>query len=146
MHDVGWLLERAEVAVIRHSAKAILIDPWNEIEHSRSAHETTTEYTNRAIREIKDFARRFDVLVIIVAHPTKGATQKSPEEVTLYDIADSAAFQNKADLGVVVARLGDPAVDTLTGVFVKKVRYQPVTGSIGSIEIDIDTTAGLFSQ
>ncbi|MFA4974578.1 MAG: DnaB-like helicase C-terminal domain-containing protein, partial [bacterium] len=144
VHDVSWLLEKAEVAVIRHGARVLLIDPWNEIEHSRDARESTTEYVNRALREIKDFGRRFDVLVIIVAHPTKGATSKSPEEVTLYDIADSAAFQNKADLGVVVARLGDPAVDIETGIFVKKVRYQPSTGKIGSIELVFDRETGMF--
>jgi twinkle protein len=30
-HDVDWLIERAEAAVIRHGVKVLLIDPWNEI-------------------------------------------------------------------------------------------------------------------
>lgn len=146
VHDVGWLIEKAEVAVIRHGARVLVIDPWNEIEHSRRRDESVTEYTNRALRELKDFGRRFDVLVIIVAHPTKSATNKSPEELSLYDVSDSAAFQNKADLGVVVARLGDLAIDNLTGVYVRKVRYQPTTGAIGAIELTFDREAGLFSQ
>jgi twinkle protein len=143
---VSWLIEKAEVAVIRHGARVAVIDPWNEIEHSRRREESLTEYTNRALRELKDFGRRFDVLVIVVAHPTKSATNKSPEELTLYDVSDSAAFQNKADLGVIVARLGDLATDNLTGVFVRKVRYQPDTGTIGAIELTFDRAAGMFSQ
>jgi twinkle protein len=145
-HDIDWLIERAEAAVIRHGVKVLLIDPWNEIEHARRHGETLTEYTNRAIRVLKDFGRKFDLLIIVVAHPTKSAINKTPEELTLYDVSDSAAFQNKSDLGVVIARLGDVTIDRLTGVYVRKVRYQPDTGRIGSIELTFDSNTRLFSQ
>lgn len=124
--DLAWLLEKAEAAVIRHGVRVLLLDPWNEIDASRRKDETQTEYIGRALRMLKQFARRFDCLVIIVAHPSKGAISKKPDELSLYDIADTAHFANKADLGVVVARQGD---DTL--VLVKKVRYQPETGVPG---------------
>jgi twinkle protein len=143
-HDIEWLLERAEAAVIRHGARIILVDPWNEIEHARHRDETMTEYTSRAIRQIKDFSRRFDVLFIIVAHPTKGARQKDAHDVSLYDISDSAAFANKADLGVVIARIGDLATENLTGVFIRKVRYQPLAGRLGVVELAFDRATGTF--
>ena len=52
------------------------------------------------------FAKAFKAHVCVVAHPTKSAKDadgnyKMP---TLYDIAGSANFYNKADLGVVVPR------------------------------------------
>jgi hypothetical protein len=72
------------------------------------------------LRDLKDFGRKFDLLIIIVADPIKAAITKNPEELTLYDVSDSAAFQNKSDLGVVIARLGDVTIDKLTGVFVRK--------------------------
>jgi twinkle protein len=93
----GWLLEKAEVAIIRHGAKVLLIDRWNEVEHAPRRAETLTEYTNRALRGAEGFWRRFDVLIIVVAHPAKGAVYKAPEELTLYDVSDPAAFQNNAD-------------------------------------------------
>lgn len=147
-HDLDWLLEKAEAAVIRHGASIIVIDPWNEIEHSRNRDESMTDYVGRALRQIKDFGRRFDCLMIIVAHPTKGAAvNKEPEELTLYDISDSPHFQNKADIGVVIGRLGDnPAVDTLTGVYVKKIRYQPTIGIPGFIQINFDKDERMFGQ
>lgn len=144
VHDVDWLIEKAEAAVIRHGARVLLVDPWNEIEHARRAGESTTEYTNRALMALKAFGRRFDVLVIIVAHPTKSGASKEAEDLTLYDVSDSAAFQNKADLGVVIARLGDPTTDTTTGVFVKKIRYQPMAGELGSVELIFDKASRLF--
>lgn len=144
VHDVDWLLEKAEAAVIRYGARVLLIDPWNEIEHSRRGGESQSEYTNRAVKDLKAFGRRFDVLVIIVAHPTKMGAAKEPNDLTLYDISDSAAFQNKADFGVVVARLGDPATNAQTGIFVRKVRYQPETGTIGTMELAFDRWRKLF--
>ena len=142
-HDVDWLIEKAEAAVIRHGARVLLIDPWNEIEHARAGNETTTEYTNRAIMALKNFGRRFDVLIIVVAHPTKGGAAKPAADITLYDISDSAAFQNKADLGVIVARVGDEA-STVTGLKISKIRYQPVAGEPGQVELGFDKDARLF--
>jgi len=98
------------------------------------------------LRGLKDFGRKFDLLIIIVAHPTQAAITKNPEELTLYDVSDSAAFQNKSDLGVVIARLGDVTIDKLTGVFVRKIRYQPDTGKIGAVELTFDPESRLFSQ
>lgn len=145
-HDIDWILRKAEVAVIRHGIRVLLVDPWNEIEHRRIGQESLTDYTGRALRELKAFARRYDVLVIVVAHPTKAAAKGDPEAISLYDISDSSHWANKADLGVVVARLGDVKTDTLTGIYVKKVRYQPTTGRIGGIEVDYDRQLGLYGQ
>lgn len=146
VHDVDWLLSRASTAVIRHGIRVLLIDPWNEIEHVRRSDETMSEYTGRAIRSLKSFGRRHDCLVIVVAHPTKSGTEKGPDKVSLYDVSDSAHFANKADLGVVIARKGDPQHDFGTAIMVKKVRYQPDAGRIGSIDVTFDPEMRLFSQ
>ena len=129
--DLDWLLDRATTAVIRHGVKCLLVDPWNEIEHRRPNSESLTEYTGRALRKLKRWANDFDCLVVVVVHPTKGAAGKDPEELTLYDVSDSAHWANKADLGVIVSRLGDPTVDTMTGIRICKVRYQPEAGTLG---------------
>lgn len=144
VHDVDWLIEKAEAAVIRHGARVLLVDPWNEIEHARRSNENQSDYCNRAVMALKNFGRRFDVLVIIVAHPTKIGASKDPSDLTLYDISDSAAFQNKADLGVVIACLGDPNTDSLTGIFIRKVRYQPDAGKLGAVELAFDKRSRIF--
>ncbi|HNC23409.1 MAG TPA: LAGLIDADG family homing endonuclease [Opitutaceae bacterium] len=145
--DIDWLLERATAAVLRHGTKVLLVDPWNEIEHSRDRSETMTEYTSRALRKLKRWAHQMDALVIVVAHPSKGAIHKEAHEVTLYDVADSAHWANKPDLGVVIARLGEnPEVDTLTAVAVRKVRYQPDAGKLGTVEITFDPKERIFSE
>ena len=129
--DLEWLLDRMEVAVVRYGASVVIIDPWNELEHSRRQGETETEYTGRAIRALKRFAKAFRVHVAVIAHPTKSVKDadgkyKMP---TLYDIAGSANWYNKADLGVIVHRENE--TDTL--IKVQKSRYHEIIGKPGEV-------------
>ncbi|WP_245494506.1 AAA family ATPase [Rhizobium ruizarguesonis] len=117
-----WLLDRAADAVMRHSIRVLVIDPWNEVEHYRPKGESETQYINRALRQIRKFALRYGVLAIVVAHPTKelgkGGESRTP---TLYDIEGSAAWYNKPDHGIVID-VPDPDLHE-TVVWVKKARF-----------------------
>lgn len=143
-HDIDWLIDRLTTAVIRHGMKVAIIDPWNEIDHRRERDESMTEYTGRAIRKLKAFGRRYDVLVIVVAHPVKSAGDKNGDKLGLYDISDSSHWANKADIGVVVSRVGDVMNGTDTAIFVKKIRYQPDAGKIGDIVLRFDPVKRIF--
>lgn len=100
--DLDYYLELCRVAVVRHGAKFIILDPWNEIEHKRKRDETETDYIGRAIRALKRFARRYSVALWVVAHPTKPQGRDGPPG--LYDISGSANWVNKADYGLVYHR------------------------------------------
>lgn len=104
--DLDWLLERAKTAVVRHGCKLVIVDPWNEIEHARPFDVSPTDYTGAAIRRLKRFARTFNVHLIVVTHPTKLKPDKAGKIPipTLYDIADSAHWANKPDVGIVIHR------------------------------------------
>lgn len=114
------LLELAKVAVIRDGIRLLVIDPWNEIEHKRRPDETETDYTSRAIREIKRFARLYQCAVWLVAHPRKPQQDGRLRMPTLYDLAGSANFANKADYGLIIHR--EDVRSTLVTVRVSKVR------------------------
>ena len=108
--------------------------------------QTTLNSTRRAIRALKRFGREFDVLVIVVAHPSKSGAQKAPEEITLYDVSDSAHFANKADFGVVLSRVNGTAPGyEQSQVMIKKVRYQPLTGNLGTVFLNYNTHTRTFS-
>lgn len=145
--DIGWLIEKAIAAVIRHGIRVLVIDPWNEVEHALRRGESLTEYTGRALRALKRFGREFEVMVIVVAHPTKSAANKDPADVSLYDVSDSAHFANKADFGVIVARVPNATEhDLVSTVLVKKVRYQPDTGFPGFVHLTYDPRSRTFGQ
>ena len=97
--DLDGLLELAQASVVRNNTKLLLIDPWNEISHKRRRDETESDYTGRALRKFKHFARANDVAVFLVAHPDKSAVT-SKEPIDLYSISGSAHWANKADYGI----------------------------------------------
>jgi twinkle protein len=142
--DIDWLIDKMEVSVIRDGSRMVLIDPFNEIEYTKRPDESMTENIGRSIKKLKAFALQYDVLVCVVVHPTKGASHLDSSELGLYNLAESSHWANKADLGLIVGRIGDPRVDTLTGVYVKKVRHQPDAGKIGDCVLNFDVENRLF--
>lgn len=106
-YDMGWVVQTIEEAVTRHGAKWVVLDPWNEIEHAWNINESETAYTNSALRELKKLSRRLQVALIVVTHPTKAISSKEPDQLSLYDVSGSAAWNNKADHGIVIYRERD---------------------------------------
>lgn len=131
--DLEQYLELCRVAVVRHGAKLIILDPWNEIEHKRQHDETETDYIGRAIRALKRFARRYNVALWVVAHPTKPQGKSGPPG--LYDIAGSANWANKADYGLIYHR-PDKTINQGT-LSVVKVRMG-FPGGCGVAEVKMD--------
>lgn len=139
-----WLLERMEAAAMQMGCKLFVIDPWNEIEHRRDGNETQTEYIGRAIRALKRFARAFDVHVMVVAHPSKtlrGTDGKYPMP-SLRDVAESAHFNNKPDLGIVIH--ADDAASNVRTLAVVKSRYRDEIGQLQAPEVQFDFFTGRF--
>lgn len=156
LYDLDWLIEKASAAVIRSGIRVLVIDPWNEIEHSARKYESLTEYTSRAIQALKRFGREFNCLVIVVAHPTKSGAEKAKvyhkgkgedqiptNEITLYDISDSAHWANKADFGIVLNRIEGSRE---TEILIRKVRYQELTGKPGVVHLTYDYVTRTFGQ
>jgi twinkle protein len=102
--DLDYIIELAKVAVLRDGIRLLCLDPWNEIEHKRGSDETETEYTSRAIRSLKRFALNYECAVWLVAHPRKPHSDGNPKPPSLYDLAGSAHFANKADYGLIIHR------------------------------------------
>lgn len=140
--DLPWILQRAKDAILRDGARILLIDPWNEIEHARRQGESMHDYISWAIRELKRFARLFNVIVIVVAHPTKMAKNKDGvlERPSLYDVSDSSHWFNKCDHGIVVYR--DFRMHT-TEIHVAKSRFDEA-GSPGMVRMRLDSASHRF--
>lgn len=141
--SLEWMLEKMSACVVRHGCDMIVIDPWNEMDHYKGRDESLTEYTGRAIKTLKMFADRRNIHVAVVAHPAKmrrdgNGNYPVPE---LYDISDSAHWNNKPDLGVVVYRNFD---EGLTEVHAKKIRDEPYMGKPGRKELIFDNQRHRF--
>jgi twinkle protein len=135
-------LDLCRVAVVRHGAKMIVLDPWNEIEHKRNRDETETDYIGRAIRAIKRFAKQYDVAFWIVAHPTKPheGHKKIPG---LYDISGSANWANKPDYGITYHR---PKFDENRAVIVVNKVRMGMPGQRGQVPVMFDFRYSRFER
>lgn len=140
------VLDRIRAAVLRHGVRGALIDPWNEIEHQRPQAMTETEYISQCLTKIRNFARRHEIHIWIVAHPTKLIKDRDGNYPvpTLYDISGSAHWRNKADMGIVVWR--DPLDEAApTEIHVQKVRFREC-GEVGMVPLYYDKATGRYSD
>lgn len=139
--DLDEFLRLARLAVVRHGAKMIVLDPWNEMEHKRRRDESETEYIGRALRAIKHFAKVNDVAFWVVAHPRipLDGTRKMPG---LYSISGSANWANKPDYGLVYHRTSFE--DNLAEIAVTKVRMG-LPGRRGTIKVKYDFLTSTFT-
>lgn len=134
--SVEDVLDLGRASVIRNGTRLLLIDPWNEIDHKRRGDESETEYTGRAIRLMKRFAKQNDVAVWVIAHPSKPSQyQGVPKIPGLYDISGSANWANKADYGLSF-QIKSREFFTST-IVVMKVRMG-LPGKMGSVVIQFD--------
>lgn len=140
--SIEWVLQRASAGCIRYGADIVVIDPWNEMDHAKPYDMTITEYTGQAIKMFKRFARKYNVFLVVVAHPTKQLKDKKGkfQIPTLYDISDSAHWANKADVGLVVHREEEGS-----RIKVAKSRYHNKIGKPGTLDVQYNERTGKFS-
>ena len=121
-YKIDTILGRAKFLVRRKGIKGLVIDPYNRLENEAGSR-SETQYISGLLDKLTNFAQQNDVLVVLMAHPTKMGKDKDGQQVvpTLYDISGSANFYNKADFGIVVHR--DRDNDTVE-VRVQKVKFR----------------------
>lgn len=121
-YRLDTILERAKFLVRRRGIKALVIDPYNRLE-DESEGQNETKYISKLLDKMTNFAQQNDILIILMAHPTKMPKTKDGkiEVPTLYDISGSANFYNKTDFGITVHR--DRENNTVE-VHVQKVKFR----------------------
>jgi twinkle protein len=147
--DGNWtidgVLELAKTVISRKGIQGIVIDPWNELDHTRPAGMTETEHVSKVISKIRQFARTHSVHIWLVAHPTKmykGDDGQYPIP-TPYDVAGSAHFLNKADMAICVYRYVGQVDQTITDVYIQKMRFKE-NGQVGRVSLRYTPDTGQF--
>ncbi len=143
---VDAILSLAKVLVYRCGIKGLVIDPWNEIDHSRPSAMTETEYISQSLTKIRRFARLHSVHVWLVAHPTK--LSKEPNGMfpvpSPYDISGSAHWRNKADCCIAVWRNLDPNNNSNeVEIHVQKIRKKHL-GRLGLAKLKYEYATGRY--
>jgi twinkle protein len=140
------VMDRARALVFRRGVRCLVIDPWNELEHMRPAGMTEAEYVSDSLRRLRQFARKHELLVIVVAHPKlleKKADGSYPVP-TPYDISGGAMWRNKADNCIAVyANPTDP--NGFVEIHIQKVKFK-LYGQVGVVHMRWDRVTGLYFE
>lgn len=142
--NVDGVLSYAADAVRDHQIDGFIFDPWSELNPPSKLVGNYTQFVQQGLNKIRRFTRENNIHTWLVAHPTKFLAKGQKRDVpTLYDVADSAHFYNKADYGIVVYRPDDTS--SLSHVHVQKVRFY-ATGKKGACAFVYDPRTGRFEE
>lgn len=116
------VLKKGAELVKRKGIKCLVIDPFNKVRSSDASGDVNV-YTLEYLSKIETFAKKYDVLVIVVAHPTKMYKDKDGrmEEPTMYSIKGGGEWYDASYHGLLVHRNYE---DKTTKVKVLKVKFQ----------------------
>ena len=99
------VLAKGAELVRRRGIKCLVIDPFNKV-RSEERQSDINFYTMDYLSKIEVFAKKYDVLVIVVAHPTK--MYKTPDgkidEPTMYNIKGGGEWYDASHHGILVHR------------------------------------------
>ena len=142
---IDWLLERARMACVRHGVNGVVVDPYNEISATRASGKREDEHIRDLISSCKQFCRNQNVIMWVVAHPSKLQRRDdgSYPIPSMYDISGAAHWHNMSDVGLVVHRLFD---EGKTVICTKKIREQGYYGQLGEALFEYDTRQKVFRE
>jgi len=142
-YELDNILEKARYLVFRNNIKAFVIDPYNKLEHQQSNNQSETNYISVFLDKITNFAKRNDIAIFLVAHPTKMKKDATGlhEVPTLYDINGSANFYNKTDFGLTVYRHMPTGY---SHIYIQKVKFKHL-GEIGMCQFKWNYENGRYN-
>jgi twinkle protein len=121
-YTLDAVLKKAGELVKRKGIKCLVIDPFNKVRDNDASGDVNV-YTLEYLSKIEIFAKKYDVLVMVVAHPTKmykGSDGKI-EEPTMYNIKGGGEWYDASYHGLLVHRNYE---DKTVKVKVLKVKFQ----------------------
>ena len=105
-YSLEAVLRKGAELVKRKGIKCLVIDPFNKVRDTNANSDDVNRYTLEYLQKIEVFAKKYDVLVIVVAHPTKMYKDKDGkiEEPTMYNIKGGGEWYDASYHGLLVHR------------------------------------------
>lgn len=140
-YSLETVLDKVRQAVLKYGIRWFVLDPWNKLEHRRNGL-SETDYISSSLDLISVFNKKNGTHCFIVAHPTKMKMVDAKYEVPgLYDISGSAAWYNKADIGLSMYK-EENFKNALT---VNKVKFK-FWGEIGTVQYTWNPENGRYDE
>jgi len=138
-----WIFEKFREQIYSFGINIFVVDAWNKVEHT--GNKTERENIGLTLSRLTQFAQQNNVLIIVIAHPTKMKKENGVyEKPSLYDVSGSADFRNQTHDGFCIYRyFGDEPFTTFTNL---KTKYS-FQGEIGAtLEFDYHKPSGRYYE
>ncbi len=142
-YSLDAILKKGAELVKRKGIKCLVIDPYNKVRDLSGNMSDVNMYTMEYLTKIEIFARKYDVLVIIVAHPTKMYKDNNGniEEPTMYNIKGGGEWYDASYHGLLVHR--NYELKTVK-VKVLKVKFQNLGENGAEAHFKWESNSGLY--
>lgn len=147
--DVNFkvIMDLVAKAVKRHGIRTFVLDPWNDLDHTRAAYKREDEHIGECLTKLRRFARHYDVHIFVVAHPRKLEKDKDGKYPvpTPYEISGSSHWWNRADNCITLWRDLHNPDDSRNVFYIQKVKRHTV-GKSGDLTLWFDKNTGIFYE
>ena len=136
------VLRKGAELVKRKGIKCLVIDPFNKVRSADPSGDVNV-YTLEYLSQIEIFAKKYDVLVIVVAHPTKmyKDAKGNIEEPTMYNIKGGGEWYDASYHGLLVHRNYE---EKTVKVKVLKCKFQNLGENGAECHFKWDLASGCF--
>jgi len=136
------VLRKGAELVKRKGIKCLVIDPFNKVRSADPSGDVNV-YTLEYLSQIEIFAKKYDVLVMIVAHPTKmyKDAKGNIEEPTMYNIKGGGEWYDASYHGLLVHRNYE---DKTVKVKVLKCKFQNLGENGAECHFKWESQSGCF--
>ena len=142
-YTLDSILRKGAELVKRKGIKCLIIDPYNKIRDVNAVSMDVNAYTLEYLTKIETFARKYDVLVIVIAHPTKMYKDVNGkiEEPNMYNIKGGGEWYDASYHGLLVHRDYE---NKTTKVKVLKVKFQNLGENGAETYFTWETRSGCY--
>ena len=141
-YTLDSVLRKGAELVKRKGIKCLVIDPFNKVRDNDASGDVNV-YTLEYLSKIEIFAKKYDVLVMVVAHPTKmyKDAKGNIEEPTMYNIKGGGEWYDASYHGLLVHRNYE---DKTVKVKVLKVKFQNLGENGAECHFKWEAASGCF--
>ncbi len=141
-----YILERFAEAIIKHSIKRVVLDPWNQLNHIMSKRDDI--YLAETLSKFERFAQQMGIYFTVIAHP-KGTAKQSDGNYSrpdAYDLVGGSVWNSRPTNLFVYHRpfyvtdKSDPTCE-ITSLRIKR---QMISGFPGTSFLSYDRKSGRF--
>ena len=143
-YTLEHVLKKGAELVKRKGIKVLVIDPYNKVTAEGKNSMNVNDYTMEYLAKIDHFCKKYDVLVFIVAHPTKLYKDQNGnmEEPSMYSIKGGGEWYDASYHGILVHR---DYVKKTVKAKVLKVKFQNLGENQAEAHFTWDSKSGDYT-